>query len=89
MAAFAKCGVKGPDIVPTLGKNLRVWRGDLDLGLFIYVRQAYHTWMNEMDAKAEQAGTKWRKRHGDLNKFVAVRERKQKFTMTVSDSEDE
>ncbi len=83
MAEFAKCGIKGPDIVPQLAKNLRVWHGDQDLGPFFFVRQAYHTWMNKMDTESARAGRKWRKRSGDPCKVVAVQERKGKLTMRV------
>ena len=70
-----QCRIKYP-----LAKNMHAWRGDLDLGTFMYVRQAYHTWKMELDATA---GTRWRRRRGDKSKVVTVGEEKSHFATGV------
>ena len=76
MTGFAKIDIGGPEINAHLARNLHVWRGDQDLGTFLFVRQAWHTWRNRMDAEMQRNGTPWRSRRGDPNVVVAVRMRK-------------
>lgn len=79
MREFSKCNISGPEITSHLAKNLHVWRGDQDLGTFLFVRQAYHTWMTRKDAEAERMGASWRRnRRGDSSKVVDVVARKEK-----------
>ncbi|CAF9940575.1 hypothetical protein IMSHALPRED_002081 [Imshaugia aleurites] len=86
LAVFADCDIRGPEIVQRLATNLHVWRGNVELGTFMFVRQAYDTWMMEKDAEAERTGTEWRRRIAHLKK---VHERKRKLTTRESDAEDE
>lgn len=72
MTGFAKIDIGGPEINAQLARNLHVWRGDRDLGTFLFVRQAWHTWKNRMDAEMQGKGTSWRARKGDPKMLAAV-----------------
>ncbi len=76
LRVFKECEISGDDVNGSLARGLHVLRGDLELGTFTYVRQAYHAWKMRMDAEAEQTGELWRARRGDTSKIVAVRAKK-------------
>lgn len=71
LKAFNKIDVSGPDMASNMSTALNVWRGNQDLGTFLYVRQAYHAWRIKMDAE----NPTWRPRKGNVRKVVAVRAR--------------
>ncbi len=76
LRVFQECQISGEDVNGFLARGLHVWRGNLELGTFGYVRQAYHAWKMRMDAEAERTGTLWRARRGDTSKIVAVEVKK-------------
>ena len=69
---FDKIRISGPEISSSLAGNLQVWRGGQHLGNFAFVRQAWHTWKNRMDAQTQGKGKSWRRRKGDSRSAVGV-----------------
>ena len=72
-ATLLSLGIK-PSIPPSdsIAIHLNVWRGDRCLGDFDYVRQAYQTWINNMDAANSNAPQAWRRTQKRTTRVAAA-----------------